>query len=249
MLGFIITTLCFSCKAFIAKINVVTEHLAPFQIVTDKAIGGLSTEIITATLKESRIDYNLEAHPWSLSYNRALHEENTCIYSLAYIPERKTKFQWIGHITTSTISLYTLSKNSIDIANLEQAKKYRIAVIKDDVTHHFLLSKGFVENKNLYVMNNYDSLLKLLEIPSRQIDLVVINDDLINNRLHDSAEASKYKSLFMLKELTLDFYFACSLNTDKSIVNSLKNAMQKMEQQNINSAIKKKWQKKMVNLI
>jgi polar amino acid transport system substrate-binding protein len=89
-------------------------------------------------------------------------------------------------------------------------------------------------------MNNYDSLLKLLEIPSRQIDLVVLNDDLIANRVQNSAEAKKYKGVFMLKELTLDFYFACSLNTDKAIVDTLKKAMDKMEQQGINSAIKKK---------
>jgi polar amino acid transport system substrate-binding protein len=238
-----------SAKAFTAKINIVTEHLAPFQIVDDKSISGLSTEIITATLQESKIDYDLEAHPWSLSYNRALHEMNTCIYSLAYIPERKSLFQWIGHITTSTISLYSLSKSEVIIENLEQAKKYRTAVIKDDVTHHFLLSKGFVENKNLYVMNNYDSLLKLLEIPSRQIDLVVLNDDLLNNRVRNSAEASKYKSIFTLKALTLDFYLACSLNTDKNIVDTLKKSMAKMEKQGINSAIKKKWQQQMINLI
>ena len=124
--------------------------------------------------------------------------------------------------------LYALSKKPIVIENLAQAKNYRIAVIKDDVTHHFLISKGFVENKNLYVMNNYDSLLKLLEIPSRQIDLVVLNDDLIANRVQNSAEAKKYKGVFMLKELTLDFYFACSLNTDKAIVDTLKKAMDKL---------------------
>jgi polar amino acid transport system substrate-binding protein len=246
---FIITLLPFSSIAVNQKVNIVTEHLAPFQIVTEKTIGGLSTEIITAALQTSQLAYDLEAHPWSHSYNRALHVANTCIYSLAYIPERKAKFQWIGHITTSTISLYALSKSTIVIEDLEQAKNYRIAVIKDDVTHHFLISKGFVENENLYVMNNYDSLLKLLETPSRQIDLVVLNNDLLANRVQNSAETNKYKAVLLLKELTLDFYFACSLNTDKAIVNSLRKAMKEMEQQGINSAIKKKWQQQMVNLI
>ncbi len=249
VIGLIITSFAFNSQVSAAKLSIVTEHLAPFQIVTEKSIGGLSTEIVTATLQASKLDYALEAHPWSHSYNRALHVANTCIYSLAYIPERKPKFQWVGHITKSTISLYALSKKPIVIENLAQAKNYRIAVIKDDVTHHFLISKGFVENKNLYVMNNYDSLLKLLEIPSRQIDLVVLNDDLIANRVQNSAEAKKYKGVFMLKELTLDFYFACSLNTDKAIVDTLKKAMDKMEQQGINSAIKKKWQQQMVSLI
>ena len=98
-------------------------------------------------------------------------------------------------------------------------------------------------------MNNYDSLLKLLEIPSRQIDLVVLNDDLLNNRVQNSTEAAKYKNQLFLKELALDFYFACSLNTDKSTVNILINAMKKLEQRGEITAIKNKWRPMMINLI
>lgn len=242
-------TLLFSCPAFSAKINIVTEHLAPFQIVDNGIVSGLSTEIIEATLNATAIEYNIEAHPWSHSYNRALHVKNTCIYSLAYIPNRKPLFQWVGHITNSTISLYALSKSNITIENLAQAKNYKTAVIKDDVTHHFLISKGFVENENLYVMNNYDSLLQLLEIPSRQIDLVVLNDDLLNNRIKNSTDAAKYKNVFVLQELTLDFYFACSLTTEKSIIKTLATTMKTLEKRGNFSAIRQKWQKSMVNLI
>ena len=247
--GIILSTILFCGNTTAAKINIVTEHLAPFQIVADGTIGGLSTEIIETTLKETNIRYNLEAHAWSLSYNRALHKQNTCIYSLAYIPERKSLFQWIGNITASSISLYALSKNKIKITSLSQALNYKIAVIKDDVTHHFLLSKGFVENENLYVMNNYDSLLQLLEIPSRQIDLVVLNDDLLNNRVQNSKEATKYKSVFLLQDLTLDFYFACSLKTERSVVDSLRKTMKKLEQQGVYSTIRNRWRQHMVNLM
>ena len=125
VIGLIVTSFAFNSQVSAAKLSIVTEHLAPFQIVTEKSIGGLSTEIVTATLQASKLDYALEAHPWSHSYNRALHVANTCIYSLAYIPERKPKFQWIGHITKSTISLYALSKKPIVIENLAQAKNYR----------------------------------------------------------------------------------------------------------------------------
>ena len=239
----------FCGAAMSAKINILTEHLAPFQIVEGNTISGLSTEIVEATLKEAKLTYSIEAYPWSLSYNSALQKKNTCIYSLARIPQRQDLFQWIGHITTSTISLYALKNKTFKIDNLAQAKDYKIAVIKDDVTHHFLLSKGFVENKNLYVMNNYDSLLKLLEIPSRQIDFVVINDDLINNRVKNTAKASKYQAVFLLKELTLVFYFACSLTTDNSLVISMTQAMAKLEKQGAYAVIKQRWQRDMVNII
>ena len=247
--GFMLLAILFSAQTISATLNIVTEHLAPFQIVKGDNISGLSTEIIKATLAEANIAYSLAAHPWSLSYNSALQKKNTCIYSLARIPTRSALFQWIGHITTSSTSLYSLNRNSLVISDLSQAENYKIAVIKDDVAHHFLLSKGFIENKNLYVMDNNDAILKILEIPSRQIDLVVINDDLLNSRLDNVSEMSKYKNVYMFKELLLDFYFACSLNTDKTIVTSLKQAMKKLEQQGGFSDIKKKWQSNMVNIL
>lgn len=231
------------------KITVVTEHLAPFQIVDSDSITGLSTEIVKATFDKSGYDYIIEAHPWSLSFNRAKHKENICIYSLARIPERLPSFQWVGHLATSSISIYALKKNNITITSLDEAKQYKIAVIKDDVTHHYLLSKGFVENENLYVMSNYDTLLLFLETASRQIDLIIINDDLINSRVKSKEEAGKYLNVYVLKELTLDFYLACSLKTNKNIVDNLAEIMKNLELSGVNSTIRNKWQKNMVNLI
>lgn len=239
----------FSVNIYAQKITILTEHLAPFQIVNQDSIGGISTEIVEATLKATNYEYEIAVYPWSISFNRAKREENTCIYSLSRIPDREPLFQWVGHIISSTISLYSLASKQIIINNLSDAKKYKIAVIRDDVTHHFLLSKGFVENENLYVMNNYDSLLKLLDIPSRNIDLVVLNDDLIYNRVKSTEAALKYKNVYNMHDLTLNFHLACSVNTEKIIVDKLTKTMKKLEQQGIFIDIREKWRSTMVNML
>jgi polar amino acid transport system substrate-binding protein len=240
--GLLFSILLLLNNANAKKINIVTEHLAPFQIVQENAIGGLATKIIVATLQEANIDYQITAHPWSVSYNRALKEKNTCIYSLVRIPQRTAHFQWIGHITTSSTSLYSEKESTITIENLAQAKDYKIAVIKDDVAHHYLVSTGFVENKNLYVMSNSNALLQLLEMPSRHIDMIVMNDELLNSRLDDSDDLSKYKNVFRFKDFKLDFYFACSLKTEEPIVTDLINAMKNLEQQGVFAQIKHNFQ-------
>jgi len=252
--GFIVWLLLFnstlfSHSIFATTLNIVTEHLAPFQIVNADEIGGLSTEIVETVLKASGYQYFIEAHPWSMSFNRAKHEENTCIYSLAYIPVRTSMFRWVGHIVKSSISLYSLANNPLEISQLDDAKKYNVAVVRDDVTHHYLLNKGFVENKNFYVTDSYDSLLKLLEMPSRNIDLVVINNDLIRNRLGNAQEITKYKNVYLLEDLTLDFYLACSLQTKQSVVDDLKASMTSLEQQGVLLKIREKWQKDMDDLL
>tara|TARA_R110002167_G_C12522229_1_gene638306 strand:- start:132 stop:923 length:792 start_codon:yes stop_codon:yes gene_type:complete len=239
----------FSHSICATTLNIVTEHLAPFQIVNAEGIGGLSTEIVETVLKASGYQYVIEAHPWSMSFNRAKQEENTCIYSLAYIPARKSMFKWVGHIIKSSISFYSLANNPLKISRLSDAEKYNTAVIRDDVTHHYLLNNGFVENENIYVMDSYDSLLKLLDTPSRNIDLVVINNDLIRNRLENIQETAKYKAVYLLEDLTLDFYFACSLQTKQSVVDDIKETMASLEQQGVLLKIREKWQKSMSDLL
>jgi polar amino acid transport system substrate-binding protein len=246
---FVMFFVMFSEKAFATKISILTEHLAPFQIVSADSIKGLSTEIVTATLDESDFEYDITSYPWALSYSRAKHEKNTCVYSLARIPQREPLFHWIGHIASSTISLYSLQTSPIVVSKIEDAKKYNVAVIRDDVTHQFLLSKGFKENENLYVVDNYNALLKLLDISSRNIDLVALNDDLLKYRVKNMSDTSKYKSLFQFKELTLNFHLACSLSTDQKIVNKLINVMNRLEKNDVFFGIRNKWKKDMVSLI
>jgi len=238
----------FSGQVFATKLKILTEHLAPYQIVNEDSITGLSTEIVTATLQESQYTYDIVAYPWAMSYSRAKQEKNTCIYSLARIPQREPLFKWVGHIISSTVSLYSMKNRKIHISNIEEAKKYNIAVIRDDVTHHFFLGKGFVENENLYVANKYDALLKLLDMPSRNIDLVVINNDLLRNRVKNLAQIVKYKKVLHLDELSLNFHLACSLTTEQQIVDNLIKAMNMLENRGVFSKIREKWKNNMAGL-
>lgn len=247
--GLVVFIVLFSGQVFSARLNILTEHLAPYQIVSKDSLTGLSTEIVEATLTESQYAYDIAAYPWALSFNRTKHEKNTCIYSLARIPQRESLFKWVGHIASSTVSLYSLKNSQIVIANIETAKKYNSAVIRDDVTHQFLLTKGFIENENLYVVNDYDALLKLLNLSTRHIDFVLLNDDLLKYRLKNLEDTSNYRSVYQLKELTMNLYFACSLNTEQKIVDKLINAMKALEQRGVLLGIRGKWKKDMVSLI
>jgi polar amino acid transport system substrate-binding protein len=231
------------------QLAIVTEPLAPFQIVDKDSIGGLSTEIVTATLNATSYHYTLDVHPWSVAYKRATEENNTCIFSLARLPIRETQFQWIGHIASGTSSFYALdSRKEITIQNVEEAKRFRTAVIKDDITHQFLLSKHFIENQNLYATSNYDALLTLLEVPSRNIDLVIINDDLMHYRLGELSNGfHKYHNLLEISELNLDFHLACSLDTAQEVVNELRKTMNNLEKDGTFIRIREKWRPTMIN--
>lgn len=228
-------------KAFPNPVRVLTEHLPPFQIVADKQVNGAATEIVQTTFEAAGIDFEITPYPWAISYNRTLREPGTCLYSVARLPSRESEMLWIGWIATLETHFYTSALRNIAISSVAQARKFKVAAIKDDAAHHFLLSQGFIENENLYVHQNYQSLLKLLDIRSRNIDLVMLSETLLNYRAKEGYQKSHYKKLLRVEELTLKFHLACHLDTDATVVNKLTNSMMQLERTGVLSAIRKRW--------
>ncbi|MDZ7903567.1 MAG: hypothetical protein U5L01_13935 [Rheinheimera sp.] len=90
------------------QLKIVTEHLPPFQMDTAQGVTGYASEIVQATMAHAKIDYSIEVMSWSRAYNLALRDANTCIYSISKGAEREPHFQWIGAISYSVTSIYSL---------------------------------------------------------------------------------------------------------------------------------------------
>ena len=228
------------------SIKLVTEHLPPFQMETPQGFTGYATEIVQATMAQAKIDYTVEVMSWSRAYNLALRDANTCIYSISKGAEREQHFQWIGAISYSLTSIYSLKKrHDIQIKTLEDAKKYTIAVTKDDITHHFLLSRGFKEGEQLYVIENVYSMLNILK-GRKNIDLIIVNDTILKYRAEESGVPFiELKKQLELPELPLDFYLACSKKTDKALADQLAASLQKLKDSGKFQQIRDQWADKL----
>ena len=223
------------------SITVLTEHLPPFQFVENNTITGLATDVVQAVFRQSGLDYHIEGHPWSDAYQQTLKQPNICLYSTARLPGRENKFFWVGKIATGTSSFYALASRNIQLSNLEQAKQYRIAAIKDDASHHFLLANGFEDGTNIYTHSNYDTLLHLLDVPSRNIDLVILSREVFPYRMIEEQRPEDYQELLEIEALALNFYLTCNKNTDPLILSKLTKAMAKLEKDGTLERIRQKW--------
>ena len=224
---------------------VVTEHLPPFQIITENyGIGGFATEFIQEIMSRTTLTSQLNAYSWTRSYNLAQQRENTCIYSMARLPSRIKQFQWVGPITaTNTVVFGVNAPDAPQLKKLEDAKNHTIAVIKDDVTHLALLERGFVNDKNLYVVDSTHSLFRLL-VARPDIDFILADDITMSYRAKlAGVDAQQIKRVFEIENFPLNFYFACSLNTDKQIVETLRNAMEEVRNDGTYDKIVAKWRK------
>ncbi len=223
-------------------INLVTEHLPPFQILEKDQISGYATEIVKLALNNAEIDYSIKAYPWPRAYNLAQENKNTCIFSMARTKEREKLFKWTTTIATTNSDFIGLKSNKkIIINSLEDARKYNVAVIRNDVTHQLLLKHGFEENKNLYIINNTFSLLKLLTY-RKNVDLILVDQLTVHYRARFAEiDPNIFKAYFRLNQAPLQFYLACSNQTEQSTVDELTTAIRRFKTTEEYHAVKRKW--------
>jgi len=244
-----IITFCFFSHAISAQhITIVTENLPPFQIVQkNKEISGLATEIVKEVFVRANFSYSIAVSDWSIAYKQAVEQKNVCIYSLVRLPFRESLFQWVGQITSASSSFYSLREKNIILDNFDDALQYRVAVNENYASHHYLLKKGFKKDKTLYVLKNYKALLKMLEVRKDSIDLVLLNDEILINKLDSPSKMKKYRKHSVINDFRFDFFLACSLKTSQAVVEKLSTSLQSMKMDNSLKKLNQKWQARLVS--
>lgn len=230
-------------------LHLVTEHLPPYQIVIkNEVISGFAIDVIKEIMERSHYSYTLNSYPWTRSYKLAQQKVDHCIFSMVRMESREKLFKWVGPISfVNQTSLWGLQDREIEVKNLEDAKKYTVAVSRDDMTHLGLVEKGFKEGKNLYVIENTKSLVHLL-INRPEIDLIIA--DIVTIEYHirlAGAVRSQLQRVYQVKELPLNFYFACSKKTDDKIVQHLTEKLQSLYQDGTYDLIWQEWRERLID--
>jgi len=233
------------------KIVLVTEHLPPYQIVNkNNQVSGFAVELIKETMKRSHYSYTLTPYSWVRSYNLTLQKANHCLFSVARLPIREALFKWIGKITEVNNAVFwgLKSAKNIEINDISDAKNYLTAVNRNDVTHLGLLERGFIEDEHLYVLENTKSLINLL-VTRPEIDFIVADDITIGYRAELAGiDIKLIKRVLEIKDLPLNFYLACNINTDESIINNLKKSLKSIHADGFYQQLLEQWRDKMVHI-
>lgn len=241
------STVIFAKDNSLPFIHAVTEHLPPYQIISaDKSKTGFAIDIINETMQRSGYQYNIESYPWVRTYNLAQQKENHCIFSIARLASREGLFKWVGKISqASNTVIWGLKKRNISITSLNEAKKYTIAVNKNDIGHTGLLERGFTETEHLYVLEDTKSLVKLLATRP-EIDLIIADDSTISFRAELAGiPITQLQRVFEIEDMPLNFYLACSKNTHDDVVADLSMSLQSLHLDGTYDNIWQKWKDKL----
>ncbi len=207
-------------------LKIVTSEHPPFSYTEEGVVKGLAAEIVTALLEDLRLDVEIVSSPWPRTYKTALETKNILIFTLARTPEREDLFDWVGVIIAGNSYLFALNdRKDINIASLEDAKKYRIGIVRNDVRANFLKANGITLLDEVI-----DSEANAQKLAKGWIDLWAEEENtapyLFKKLGYDSSQT--LNKAFLL-DLHMEGYLAFARGSDKDLVDSFRDALQRLK--------------------
>ena len=237
-----ICLILFASFSYAQPLRIVSEKLPPLQFSqSDGTITGAMVDIVNLLLKKSNIEGNIEILPWARSYQIALERENTLIFSMLRGEDREDKFIWVGKLFAIDTYLVALKGHPpFNIKSIEDAKKYGVGSIRQDLMESYLRKHGFTEDKNLYLSSDYTVLWQMLF--SQRTYLAATNNILWKYEIEDSnLDPKQIEIIYKIPDIASDLYLGASIGTDEKIINKLKKALEEIKSNGQYHQILKKW--------
>lgn len=234
---------CISLAGRADEIRIVTEELPPYNMTQDGRITGMSTDVVQAVLKEIGVHAIIQSMPWARAYDIALNSENVLIYSITRTAQREKMFKWVGVIAPMHWYLFAKPERKIRLDDLDDARKYQIATVKEDAGEQYLVSKGFAIGKNLQSNNKYEYNYEKFKLG--RVDLwisIELNALYLMRQAGDDPSATAVRTL-SLPDLGGDdgLHMAFSLKTPDAMVARFRKGLNTIRSNGTYDAILKKW--------
>ncbi|MEX2473922.1 substrate-binding periplasmic protein [Marinobacter sp.] len=216
------------CATATEELRIYTEQYPPYNMTTNgqpfahsaSDITGLCTDVLKALLAQTNLDYSIKLRDLSYGLNRTQNHPDHAIYCVSKTPDREPAFDWIGPLSGIKWTLFAKPGSSIELKNLEEARKYKIGGYKGDVMTGYLADRGFDVSA---ISNNG---LNARRLEHDQIDLWVA-DGLAGPYLAaDSSDVTDLKAVLVFRETPM--YLAVHKDTDPAILDALNESYEKL---------------------
>lgn len=220
------------------QVSILAEKFAPFSYLDKNGkITGYSKDIVQYIIKDTKTKVKTwQIVPWTRGYSMALNNENVFLYTVVRKTDREKLFHWIGPISDRNIYIYTLKKNKkISINSFNDAKKYRVAVVRRSASADLCASKGI----QAFETRDDEQSVKLLL--NNRVDVIII---LESSAAYEAKKFNKsisdFKKLFLL-DGSKKYYIVISKKTNIKLVKAFQNSFKKMKRNGSLKKLKKKY--------
>ena len=210
-----------------ASLVLLTENFPPYNMAKngknfakDENIEGIAVDIVRETFKRAGISYNLTLRfPWERIYKLALEKPGYGVFVMARLPDREALFKWVGPIGPDDWVLLAKADSEIQLADLEQARRYKIGAYKGDAIAETLEKQGL---NPVVVLRDQDNAQKLLD---DQIDLWATGDP-AGRYLARQVNITTLKTVLRFNGAQL--YLALNRDVPDALVDRLQQALEQM---------------------
>lgn len=234
---FLLSLFLFPMQVGAQKLFLYAENDHPLQFVDDGGkLTGFTVELVKEIQRRVGNSDLIQIVPWSRGLYKLDNDKNTLLFSMAKTPDRESKYQWIGPISTMKYGFYVKNDSPIKITNLEDAKKIdSIGVYRNDILDLALTRRGF---KNLDRADSNVSSLKKLMIGRVT---VYAGAPVAVQKVVDLAGYSIEDVRLAFEFMRTTLYIAASKDTDPSIVAKWNKALEEMKKEKVFLNIQKKY--------
>ncbi len=221
------------------EIQLVTENYPPFNTVhaATGEISGSSTEKVIEIMRRAGESYHLAAFPWSRAYNMSENDPDTCLFSTAYTPSRRDKFQWVGPIVKNNKwVIFARADDTRKPKDLEDLRPYVIGVYRKAMASEVLSLKQFKTEVANYDTDNPRKLL------AGRFDFWAAGETHGMEILRNQGLEKQIVPLFHFYQAKM--YLACNLQMSKERIDHFNRILREMESDGTVAAIDKKYRKK-----
>jgi polar amino acid transport system substrate-binding protein len=212
------TLVLLSCKAGAQAIQAVSEVSVPLQHVDSQgAVVGPAAELVREVMRRAGMPCEIRLFPWPRAYAMAETEPNVLIFSIARNADRKHKFKWVGEVYPAEFRFIKLkSRTDIQLKNLDDARKYSVGVVNQDITHQFLTRRKFAIDRLDITASNELNFKKLV---AGRVDLVLRSARALNMLCQrDKAMCDQLETSFVVDEMRTSLWMAFSNTTPDDVV-------------------------------
>lgn len=211
-----------------AELRIYTEQYPPYNMTTNgqpfahsqKDITGLCTDVLNAVLERADVECSIKLRDLSYGLKRTEQHSDHAIYCVSRTADRDPAFNWVGPLASIKWSLFAKPGSSIELKNLDDARKYKIGGYKGDVMTGYLTDKGFDVSA---ISNNG---LNARRLAQDQIDLWVA-DGLAGPYLAaDASDVTDLEQVLVFRETPM--YLAINKNTDPKVLGALQDSYEKL---------------------
>lgn len=226
LLGLLFSTLAHAELPRDYRVVLLTENFPPFNMAVnnknfarDANIQGISADIVREMFERAGIDYNLTLRfPWDRIYQQAMNTPNHGLFSTSMSEARRPLFKWVGPIAEYQSVLVGL-QGGPRLANLEQAKAYRIGAYQSAAVSQYLERQGFTPQNALRDQAN------IRKLQGGQIDFWATSDPVWRYYAKEQG-ASGFSTALSFE--TAQLYLALNKQTPDEVIERLQAALEQM---------------------